>query len=94
MAATIAANLLGDRNIWSAIVFALCNAGEAVLVAALIEKHFGSLFSLDRPRNVIGLLAAGHIRDGHADALKSAGAHYLASDYRAVEAIVRDLLAT
>ena len=58
MAATIAANLLGDRNIWSAIVFALCNAGEAVLVAALIEKHFGSLFSLDRPRNVIGLLAA------------------------------------
>ncbi len=37
MAATIVANLLGDRTIWSAIVFAFCNAGEAVLTAALIE---------------------------------------------------------
>jgi HAD superfamily hydrolase (TIGR01509 family) len=42
---------------------------------------------------VIGLLAAEHIRDGHADALKEAGAHYLARDYRAVQAIVRGLLA-
>ena len=42
---------------------------------------------------VIGLLAAGHIRDGHADALRDAGAHHLAADYRAAEAIVRDLLA-
>src|ERR1700722_19016008 len=41
MAATIVANLLGDRTIWSAIVFALCNAGEALLVAALIEFYFG-----------------------------------------------------
>lgn len=58
MAATIAANLLGDRNIWSAIVFALCNAGEAVLVAVLIERFFGPSFNLDRLRNVIGLLVA------------------------------------
>jgi signal transduction histidine kinase len=58
MAATVAANLLGDRNIGSAIVFALCNAGEAVIVAALIESYFGSSFSLDRLRNVVGLLAA------------------------------------
>jgi signal transduction histidine kinase len=58
MAATIAANLLGDRNIGSAIVFALCNAGEAVLVAVFIERHFGASFSLDKPRNVLGLLAA------------------------------------
>jgi HAD superfamily hydrolase (TIGR01509 family) len=42
---------------------------------------------------VIGLLAAGHIGEGHAAALKGAGAHYLAADYHAVEAIVRDLLA-
>src|SRR5262249_55069086 len=27
MAATIVANLLGDRNLWSSIVFAVCNAG-------------------------------------------------------------------
>src|SRR4030088_803003 len=37
MAATIAANLFGDRNLWSAVLFALCNAGEAVLSAWLIE---------------------------------------------------------
>src|SRR5882672_11954163 len=37
IAATIVANLLGDRNVWSAVVFALCNAGEAVLTAGMIE---------------------------------------------------------
>src|SRR6201987_841691 len=39
--ATIVANLLGDRNLWSATVFALCNAGEALLTAGLIERCFG-----------------------------------------------------
>src|SRR6266581_5136832 len=58
MVATIVANLLGDRTLWAAIVFALCNAGEAVLTAGLIERHFGSGFSLDRLRHVLGLLAA------------------------------------
>ena len=58
MAATIVANLLGDRTLSSAIVFALCNAGEAVLTAGLIEYYFGPGFSLDRLRHVLGLLAA------------------------------------
>ncbi len=58
MVATILANLLGDRTIWVAIVFALCNAGEAVLIAGLIERYFGSAFSLDGLRQVLGLLAA------------------------------------
>jgi signal transduction histidine kinase len=58
MAATLVANLLGDRNVWSAIFFALSNALEAGLAAALIERYFGQPFSLDRLRNVIGLLAA------------------------------------
>ncbi len=58
MVATIVANLLGDRTIWSAIVFALCNAGEAVLTAGLVGRYFGSDFSLDRLRHVMGLLAA------------------------------------
>ena len=58
MAATLVANLLGDRNVWSAIFFALSNALEAGLAAALIERYFGQSFSLDRLRNVIGLLAA------------------------------------
>src|SRR6266446_4781347 len=58
MAATIVANLLGDRTFAGAITFALCNAGEAMLTAVLIERQFGSDFSLDRLRHVLGLLAA------------------------------------
>jgi PAS domain S-box-containing protein len=58
MAATIVANLLGDRTFAGAITFALCNAGEAMLTAGLIERQFGSDFSLDRLRRVLGLLAA------------------------------------
>ena len=40
------------------MTFALCNAGEALLAAGLIERHFGSGFALDRLRKVLGLLAA------------------------------------
>jgi hypothetical protein len=36
----------------------LCNTGEALLAAWLIERYFGSGFSLNRLRNVLGLLAA------------------------------------
>ena len=39
-------------------IFAVCNAGEAVIVAGLIERSFGSPFNLDRLRKVLGLLAA------------------------------------
>src|SRR6266478_1833907 len=58
MVATIVANLMGDRNVWSATAFAFCNAGEALLTAWLIEHYFGSGFTLGRLRNVLGLLAA------------------------------------
>ncbi len=58
MAATIVANLLGDRNVWSAFLFALCNAGEAVLAAFLVERYFGPDFRLGKLRNVLGLVAA------------------------------------
>ena len=58
MAATIAANLFGDRNIWSAVLFACCNAGEAMLTAWLIGYYFGSDFRLSKPRNVLGLVGA------------------------------------
>ncbi|RWP40276.1 MASE1 domain-containing protein [Mesorhizobium sp.] len=58
MVATIVANLLGDRNLWSATVFAVCNGGEALLTAGLIERYFGSGVSLNRLRNVLGLLGA------------------------------------
>ena len=59
--ATVVANLAGDRNLGSTIVFALCNAGEPVLTAWLIERQFGSGFSLDSFRRVLGLLAAAGI---------------------------------
>ena len=60
MAASTVASLTGDRNLPAAIVFALCNAGEAVLIAWLIERFLGPAFNLDSLRRVLGLfLAAG-----------------------------------
>jgi PAS domain S-box-containing protein len=57
-AATIVANLLGDRTFAIAATSALCNVGEAMLTAGLIERQFGPGFSLNRLPNVLGLLAA------------------------------------
>src|SRR4051812_14319600 len=57
-AATIAANLLGDRNIWSSTVFACCNAFEAAVIALLIERYFGPSFELTQMRRVIGFIIA------------------------------------
>ena len=56
--ATVAANLMGDRNVWAAITFAVCNAAEALITAGLIQHYFGTHFSLDRLRQVLGLLVA------------------------------------
>jgi len=61
VAATVVANLQGDRSIAGSIAFAICNAGEAVLAALLIERSFGSPFNLDSLRRVLGLCAAGGI---------------------------------
>src|SRR3954468_23328000 len=58
MVATIVANLMGDRNLVSSMIFAVCNAGEALLTAGLIGRYFGWPFSLDRLRQVLGLLGA------------------------------------
>ena len=56
--ATVPANLMGDRNVWAAFAFATCNAAEALITAGLIQHYFGSNFSLDRLRQVLGLLVA------------------------------------
>ena len=56
--ATIPANLMGDRSVWAALTFATCNAAEALITAGLIQHYFGSQFSLDRLRQVLGLLVA------------------------------------
>jgi len=58
MVATIVANLLGDRNVLSSIVFAICNAVEAVVAAGIVDRLFGSPFNLDRLRHVLGFLGA------------------------------------
>jgi PAS domain S-box-containing protein len=58
IAATVVANLTGDRNLPAAVAFALCNAGEAVLIAWLIERFTGSGFNLDSLRRVLGLFLA------------------------------------
>jgi PAS domain S-box-containing protein len=58
LVATIAANLLGDRNLPSVIVFGVCNAAEAFLAAWLIEWRFGRRFELDRLSHVLGLAVA------------------------------------
>src|SRR5262245_22569408 len=58
MLATVLANLLSDRNLAATLVFALCNAGEAMLFAWLIDQHFGSRFNLGSVRNVVGLFGA------------------------------------
>jgi PAS domain S-box-containing protein len=58
MAATLWANLLGDRNLASSIFFAVANAGEAAIVAGLIARAYGSSFELNTLRRVIGLFGA------------------------------------
>ncbi len=52
---------MGDRNLAASVVFALCNAGESILIAGLIERHSGPQFSLDSVSNVLALLAAAAI---------------------------------
>ena len=37
---------------------------------------------------VVGLLAGGHIRDGHAERLRAQGARHVAADYAAVAAFM------
>jgi signal transduction histidine kinase len=58
IAATIVANLMGDRNLEATSVFALSNAAEAVIVAGLLQYWFGARFNINRLRPVLGLLAA------------------------------------
>jgi len=58
IAATIIANLTSDRTIWASSAFALCNAGEALLVAWLIKRYVGRDFTLARMRHVVVFLGA------------------------------------
>lgn len=57
-AATLAANLLGDRNLGLSIFSAVANAGEAVVVAGLIGRIYGPSFELNQLQRVVGFFAA------------------------------------
>jgi PAS domain S-box-containing protein len=56
--ATIVANLMGDRSLWTSVFKGFCNAGEAVLTAWLVERWFGPAFSFHDVRDVLGFAAA------------------------------------
>src|SRR5215471_2406844 len=55
---TVAANLMSDRHVWTALFKGFCNAGEAVLVAWLIEHWFGRPFAFNDLRRVLAFVAA------------------------------------
>jgi len=55
---TVAANLMSDRSLWTSLFKGFCNAGEAVLVAGLIEHWFGRAFAFDDLRRVLSFVAA------------------------------------
>src|SRR5258708_5387997 len=74
--AIIVANVMGDRNLWGATAFAFCHAGEALLTAWLIERYFGTSFSLDGLHNVLGLVAAAVVATA-ASGIGGAGAYKL-----------------
>jgi PAS domain S-box-containing protein len=58
MAASLAAKLLGGYSLGVALVYTLANAGEALLVVALIERWLPRPLALDDLRSVLGLFAA------------------------------------
>ena len=58
VAATVAANMLSDRNLLTALLKGFCNAGEPVLAAWLLERWVGQPFALGSLRRVLGFLAA------------------------------------
>ncbi len=56
--ATVVIHLLIADPLWAGIALGLSNAAEAVITAALIERYFGTDFSIGRLRQVLGLLVA------------------------------------
>ena len=58
IAATIAANVMGDRSLWASVFNGFCNAGEAILTAWLIELWFGRTFAFVGVLRVLGFLIA------------------------------------
>jgi HAD superfamily hydrolase (TIGR01509 family) len=63
--------------------------------ALVIEDSIGGVqAAVAAGMTVIGLLAASHIRDGHAARLRAAGARHIATTFAQAEAITRRLIET
>jgi PAS domain S-box-containing protein len=58
MVGTVASNLMSDRTLPAAVFKGLCNIGEPVIAAWLLERWFGPEFSLGDLRRVLGFLTA------------------------------------
>jgi HAD superfamily hydrolase (TIGR01509 family) len=71
---------------------AAARLGVAPSACLVIEDHpVGVAAGAGAGMTVIALLAASHIREGHADRVRAAGAHYVASNYAEVAEIVERL---
>jgi HAD superfamily hydrolase (TIGR01509 family) len=74
-------------------LFAARQMGVDPRDALVIEDSTGGVqAAVAADMTVIGLLAASHIRDGHAARLEAAGAHYVAQTFADAENITRALL--
>ena len=58
IAGTVAANVISDRSVLTSLCKGFCNAGEAVLVASLLEWWFGRPFRFADLRRAAGFFAA------------------------------------
>jgi signal transduction histidine kinase len=58
IAATVVVHLVIADPLWAGVAWGACNAAEALITAGLIELYFGADFTLDRLRQVLGLLVA------------------------------------
>jgi signal transduction histidine kinase len=47
-----------QRGVWLAMIFALCDAAEPLIIAGLVARYFGAGFALDQLGRVFGLLGA------------------------------------
>jgi PAS domain S-box-containing protein len=80
--ATLAANLLGDRGVFAAICFGVCNAGEALLAAWLADRWSGRGFRFESLRGLWGFFAAAVL----AAATAAAGAAMALQQFHGTEA--------
>jgi two-component sensor histidine kinase/integral membrane sensor domain MASE1 len=73
--ASVAANLIAERNLLIAVCFGLCNAGEALLAAWLVERWSGRRFKFDELRGLWGFLAAAALAPAAAGVIAALAVH-------------------